>query len=278
MPNNPTLPPSLGALFRDVDERLGVLERGDKSLTYRQMLTTNDASNARELHMQQQGTTWVPQEHEVYAAALVNPKYPVMVARYHVILFKGCTADVWMRSAMGSASRLTQRWQLSGGNGADGSSVFHTFEVAWLHGMPNNQWDDTTEQSLVKRGNVEIRVNVKTQSTYFVRSDDFSADAQSKGFTASQTQLMDFWFQKSSNRYAVFFREPEYAFLAPLSAFPAASPEGTLIPGSSVPGYPVVTTSSATQAARTAADAALSNPNGEPPLWPNKAGAWPVRR
>ncbi|MEU5693871.1 hypothetical protein [Actinosynnema sp. NPDC020468] len=272
MPDNPTLPPSLGAMFRGFEERLAALERGGKSLNYRQLLTTNDAANARELHMEQAGTTWTPKDHEVYAISLTNPRYPVMVARFHLILIQGCAAEVWLTSTMGAASRNTQRWQVTGGTGAAGTSVWSQFEVAWLHGMPTDQWSDTDAQRVLKRGNIELHVNVKQQSTRYERNPDFSADALSKGFTAAQTQFLDFWLAKSSNRNPVFAREPEYVFLAPLGAFPTASAEGTMITGASVPGYPVPA-----MASGTASVLSDGGNQAESAVWTGEPGDWPVR-
>ncbi|HVK25212.1 MAG TPA: hypothetical protein VM677_27970 [Actinokineospora sp.] len=278
MPSNPTLPPSLGALFRDTEERLNVLERGEKSLSYRQMLTTNDASNARELHMTKSGSTWVAAEREAYSAALVNPKYPVLVARFHVILWQGSACEVWLRAGMGGSSRITQKWNVTGGTGAAGTYRWHQFEVAWLHGMPTGQWDDTITQSVVKRGNIQFLANITAQSDRFPRNADYGADASAKGFTPQQAEFMAAWFETFSARNAVSFREPEYAFLAPLSAFPTASAEGTLIPGSDVGGYPVTSALAVMGFAAMAEERASPAPSGADPLWPNEIGEWPVRR
>lgn len=269
MPKNPSLPPSLGSVFREYEERLDALERGDRTLSYRQPLTTNDASNARELHMTQLGPgNWEARDHEIYAAALVNPKYPVLVARFHVVTYAGQIIETWLRSSMRGTSRLTQRWRVNGP--ASGFRTV-TFELAWLHGMEVNQWADTVDQSVVKRGNVELWVRVVNQAPNPFRNEDFSVDALSKGFTAAQTEFMQAWFPTTAARVPVFAREPEYVFLAPLSAFPTASPEGSLITGANVPGYSVVTAT----AASTSEPSAVGL-HGEGPVWSDEPGEWPV--
>lgn len=259
----------MAAEFREIRERLDAVERGDKSLTYRQMMTTNDASNARSVYSERTGNgQYVPKDNEVYAAALVNPKYPVLVARFHVIVIGGGGAcDIYLRASLSGNSRETRRWSLTGN--PDGGFRHHTFEIAWLHGMPVDQWDETEAQTRVRRGNVEIHVNVTGTRFFRDRNEDFDADARSKGFTSAQSEFMQAWFDQSEKRYPVFFREPEYVFLAPSTAFPTATLEGTLITGSNVPGYPV---QSAEQTLMSA-----------PPLptvgvWPDVEGTWPMPR
>lgn len=233
------------------------------------MLTTNDASNAREVFTERTGPgQYVPKDNEVYAAALVNPKYPVLVARFHVIVVgDGGACEVYLRSNMAGSSRTTQRWSLVGN--PDGGFRFHAFEVAWLHGMPVDQWDETDTQTRVRRGNVEIHVNVTGTRFFRDRNENFSADALAKGFTPSQVEFMEAWFRQDEKRYPVLFREPEYVFLAPESAFPTASAEGTLITGANVPGYPV-------QSAELSTMSAPALPTTD--VWPDVEGAWPLHR
>ncbi|MEO6089274.1 MAG: hypothetical protein ABIQ18_39795 [Umezawaea sp.] len=265
---NPSLPPSLAAEFREDRERLDALERGDRSLAYRQPLSTNDASNAREMYTTPLGNgQYAAKDSEAYSAALVNPRYPVLVARFHVfVIGNGGACEVYLRANMGTSSRSTRRWSITGS--ADGNYRSNTFEIAWLHGMPVDQWDEIEAQTLLRRGNVEIHANVTGNRFTRPRNADFSADALGKGFTASQTEFLAAWVTQSEVRYPVLFREPEYVFLAPLAAFPMASIEGSLITGSDVPGYPIRT--------EALASTARSSAEGPAALWPDEDGIWPM--
>ncbi|MCP3800204.1 hypothetical protein NLX83_13140 [Allokutzneria sp. A3M-2-11 16] len=260
--SNPSLPPSLGANFRELDERISALERGDRSLSYRQALSTNDSEETRTFYMDRDGGTSRPTTHVGYAASLVNPRYPVLVARFVVTLFNGAGAMVHLRSDMAGASRETRRWNLTGG---PGDYRHHVFEIAWLHGMPVDQWSDTSAQQVIRRGQILFNTTVTAEKIINARDDDFSADAQRKGFTGQQTEFMVAWLRTTDNRYPVYFKEPEYVFLAPRNAFPTASIEGTLIPGSDVGGYPA-----------TEAPSARSSDTAHPPVWTDSPGEWPT--
>lgn len=223
---NPTLPPSLAAEFRSIEDRLSALERGEQSLTYRERLPINDASVSRILNK-------ADGDRDVYSAALVNPQYPVMVARFHVQLYGTAAASVHLRASMNGTSRTTQTWNLTGKTSPN-AWTFHTLEIAWLHGMPLDEWQDTEAVSSTRRGNVEFRANLTAEHIWFERNPDIDANLRAVGFTDPQNQALRFWFRTFPNTYESYFREPEYVFLAPLNAFPTASDEGTLLPGSRI--------------------------------------------
>jgi hypothetical protein len=222
---NPTLPPSLAAEFRALHDRISALERGERSVTYRERLPVNDASTARVQYA-------ANGDRDVYSAALVNPKYPVLVARFHVQLFGSAVAKVFLRGSLGGVTRTTQTWTLNG-KGATGWA-FHTIEVAWLHGLPLDEWQDTETVSRTRRGNVEFHFQVTQDHIWFERNPDLSDNLMDVGFTAPQANALELWFRTFENRYDNLFREPEYVFLAPENAFPTASDEGTLLSGSRI--------------------------------------------
>ena len=224
--SNPTLPPSIAAEIRRLEQRIRALEMGESNLSYRQALTTNDASTARVLYSSN-GLT------DCYSAALVNPKYEVLVARWHVILYGSAVMNVRLQADMGSTVRTTQTWTRTGKPSA---FAFHTFEVAWLHGMPVNQWAESDEDTRLRRGNVQFLGQVTTDHVQYPRTNTDIRDSlvNQFGFTASQANGLADWFTVKSNLRECFYREPEYAFLAPLSSFPTATLAGTLLPGSVV--------------------------------------------
>ncbi|MGO1050749.1 hypothetical protein [Crossiella sp. CA198] len=245
---NPTLPPSLGAEFAAVDRRLSALERGDRQLTYRQALTTNDASVARERRSADGGFG------DMYSAALVNPRYPVMVARWLVYVMHPAQARIQLHAGMPGHERLSRVWELVPASTDPGFRIY-VMTVAWLHGMPIEQWGETAEQTRLRLGNIQFRCQVTKDALAYPREELTAGGV----FTGVQAARLRDWFGDKSNLYPVFFREPEYVFLAPRTAFPMASPEGTEInPGAA------------------AAYLADSNNGPERSLWPNQPGVWPL--
>lgn len=224
--SNPTLPPSLASEFKSLEARLTALEMGERSVTYRDRLPINDASVSR-VGFSSHG------DRDVYSAALVNPRYPVSVARFHVQLFGTAQCDVYLKAKMNGVERTSQTWHLTGKTSPN-AWAFHTLEIGWLHGMPLDEWQDTEAVSATRRGNIEFHWRVTQDHTWFTRNPDVRADLQAQGFTANQANTLAVWFSTFPNLIDSYFREPEYAFLAPANAFPTASIEGTLLPGSRI--------------------------------------------
>ncbi|MGW0523045.1 hypothetical protein [Crossiella sp. NPDC003009] len=245
---NPILPPSLGSEFAGVDRRLSALERGDRQLTYRQALTTNDASYARERRGTDGGFG------DMYSAALVNPRYPVMVARWLVYVMHPARARIQLHAGMSGHERVSRVWDLAPPSTSTGFHIY-VMTVAWLHGMPVEQWSETTEQTRLRQGNIQFRCQVTHDAVAYPREDLTAGGV----FTGEQANRLLDWFDPKSNLYPVFFREPEYVFLAPRNAFPMASPEGTEIDPGAV-----------------AAFLADSADGPERSLWPNEPGVWPL--
>ncbi|MBM7770892.1 hypothetical protein JOD54_001096 [Actinokineospora baliensis] len=195
-------------------------------MTYRDRLPVNDAQIARVGYV-------ADGDRDVYSAALVNPRYPVAVARFHVQLFGAAQCEVYLRASMGGTSRESRRWILSGKT-APNEWAWHILEVAWLHGMPLDEWRDTEVVSATRRGNIEFHWKVTQNQEWFARNPDLRTDLQNQGFTAAQANTLALWFQTFPAQISNYFREPEYAFLAPMNAFPSASAEGTLLAGSRI--------------------------------------------
>ncbi|MBM7770622.1 hypothetical protein JOD54_000826 [Actinokineospora baliensis] len=223
--SDPTLPPSLAAEFREIRDRLAILERGERSVTYRDRLPTNDAGVGR-------GGYAGDGERDVYSAALVNPRYPVLVMRTHVQLFGDSAARVLLRADMNGTVRTSQTWSLTGKPGP--AWTFHTLEIAWLHGMPVDEWADTETLSTTRRGNIQLRWEVTNSHPWYTRAASFRDDLTAHGFSGDQAAVLDAWTVKSRNVYESYIREPEYAFLAPQNVFPTATTEGTLMAGSRI--------------------------------------------
>lgn len=220
---NPTLPPSLQAEFRTLAERISALERGERKVTYSDRLATVDGAVAREMRVKNGDLA-------VYTVGMVNPKYPVLVARFMIHVFGQASVRFSFSSTLGNLVTQTRSFTMNGQTNPNGYNV-QVFEVAWLHGMPLDEWEDTEAVSILRKCVVRYQVQATKDHLIYNRPADVWDDATANGFTAQQANVLLTWITPTENTYPVRIYEPEYVFLAPLSTYPTATAEGTLLQG-----------------------------------------------
>jgi len=220
---NPALPPSLQAEFRGLSERISALERGERKVTYMDRLATVDGGQAREM-FERHG------EVPVYTVGMVNPRYPVMVARFMIQLFGQSQMKFKFTAGLGNLETQTRTFTMNGRANPDAWNV-QVFEIAWLHGMPLDEWEDTVAVSILRKCLVRYAVQATKNHVIYTRPADVWDDATAHGFTGEQANVLLAWVTPLENTYPVLVYEPEYLFLAPLSSYPTATAEGTLLQG-----------------------------------------------
>ncbi|WP_410576638.1 hypothetical protein [Amycolatopsis sp. lyj-108] len=220
---NPTLPPSLQAEFRGLADRISALERGERKVTYRDRLTTNDGAVPRQLFTRNG-------REAVYASGMVNPKYPVLVARFMIQAFGTSSLRFNFEAALGGLRTSTRTFTFRGKTNPDEWNV-QVFEMAWLHGMPVDEWQDTEAVSVLRKCVVRYFAEATSNHVLNARPSSIWDDARANGFSVPQANVLLSWVQPTENTISVLVYEPEYVFLAPLSSYPTATAEGTLLQG-----------------------------------------------
>ncbi|MEV6908079.1 hypothetical protein [Amycolatopsis sp. NPDC051071] len=248
---NPTLPPSLQAEFRGLADRISALERGERKVTYRDRLTTNDGAVARAMFTRDG-------RQAIYASGMVNPKYPVLVARFMIQLFGTSAVRFNFEATLGGLTTATRTFTLRGLTSPDAYNI-QVFELAWLHGMPVDEWQDTEAVSALRKCVVRYFAEATADHVLYSRPSSIHADATANGFTVPQANVLSSWVAPRENTNPVLVYEPEYTFLAPLSSYPTATAEGTLLRGT-----PSAAVAKQTHATTTAAPEGSSPPVLEP--------------
>ncbi|MFF0144636.1 hypothetical protein [Amycolatopsis sulphurea] len=254
---NPTLPPSLQAEFRGLSERISALERGERKVTYMDRLATVDGIVAREMRVRDG-------ERAIYTVGMVNPKYPVMVARFMVQVYGQASMTFRFTATLGNLTTNTRTFTMNGLTDPNRYNV-DVFEIAWLHGMPLDEWEDTEAISVLRKCVVRYKVQATKDHVIYTRPADVWDDATAHGFTNEQANVLLTWITPTENTYAVLAFEPEYVFLAPLSTYPTATAEGTLLQGTPAP-------STALRARRAVVQDEPAPPDDPPPSDPPQPG------
>ncbi|MFE0020516.1 hypothetical protein [Amycolatopsis sp. NPDC059021] len=288
---NPALPPSLQAEFRALSDRISALERGERKVTYADRLATVDGAEARQMRVRDG-------ELAVYTVGLVNPKYPVLVARFMIQVFGQASMKFNFSATLGNLTTRTRTFTVNGLSNPDAFNV-QVFEIAWLHGMPLDEWQDTEAVSVLRKCVVRYNVQATKDHVLYNRPADVWEDATRHGFTGDQANVLLTWVTPTENTYPVYAFEPEYAFLAPLSTYPTATAEGTLLQGTpaTVAAHgQALTTDAADQPGREPAPGRVVLPQPVPPPpaptsdtpqlpapspaesspFPDERGAWPL--
>ncbi|RSN58849.1 hypothetical protein DMH01_22845 [Amycolatopsis sp. WAC 04182] len=97
--------------------------------------------------------------------------------------------------------------------------------------MPVDEWQDTEAISALRKCVVRYFAEATANHVHYTRPSSIHADATANGFSVTQANVLQSWVAPSENTYAVLVYEPEYTFLAPLSSYPTATAEGTLLQG-----------------------------------------------
>ncbi|MFD8496211.1 hypothetical protein [Amycolatopsis sp. NPDC059657] len=237
---------------------MSALERGERSVTYRDRLTTSDGGFARDMRVRDGRQT-------IYACGMVNPKYPVLVARFMVQAFGTSACKFSFEASLKGVTTSTRTFTLRGNSNPDSYNV-QVFEIAWLHGMPLDEWQDTEAVSALRKCLVRYWAEATANQAVYARPASIHTDATANGFTVGQANVLQAWVQPAENTYAVAFHEPEYMFLAPLTTYPTATAEGTLLQGQPA------------SAGVTSAHHALEGAPSVSTLsvFPDEYGAWPL--
>ncbi|WP_125790923.1 hypothetical protein [Amycolatopsis sp. WAC 01376] len=161
---------------------------------------------------------------------MVNPKYPVLVSRFMIQAFGTSALRFNFEATLGGLTTSTRIFTMRGRTNPDDYNV-QVFELAWLHGMPVDEWQDTEAISVLRKCVVRYFAEATANHVWFARPSSLQSDATANGFSVTQANVLQSWVTPRENTYAVPVFEPEYMFLAPLSSYPTATTEGTLLRG-----------------------------------------------
>ncbi|MGW4829526.1 hypothetical protein ACWEOG_18225 [Amycolatopsis japonica] len=161
---------------------------------------------------------------------MVNPKYPVLISRFMIHTFGNSALRFNFEATLGGLTTSTRTFTMRGLTNPDRYNV-QVFELAWLHGMPVDEWQDIEAVSALRKCVVRYFAEVTANHVLYDRPDSIHADATANDFSVAQANVLASWVLPRENTYSVPVFEPEYMFLAPLSSYPTATAEGTLLRG-----------------------------------------------